>query len=164
MQNKDAKQSNQPAQALTAADIPSVRLAESAGFVRVIAGGFQGTRGPAKTHTPMSVLDARVSAGGGLELSFPASYHLSLLVMQGELSVVGQRKVGLHDFVVFHKGTEAVLLEAASDAQLLILAGEPIGEPIVSYGPFVMNSEREILEAIRDFQSGRFGHLADNEG
>lgn len=150
-------------QALTASDIPQVPLSDNAGFVRVIAGEFQGTRGPAKTHSPMSVLDARVSAGGRLELSFPASYHLSLLVMQGELSVVGQRAVGMHDFVVFHPGAEDVVLEAASDAQLLILSGEPIGEPIVPYGPFVMNSEREILEAIRDFQSGKFGHLSDDE-
>jgi quercetin 2,3-dioxygenase len=129
--------------------------------VRIIAGEFQGVKGPARTYTPMSVLDVRLNAMGQVELPFPARQNAGLLVMKGDITINGAAKATLHDFVVFENQGDRILVEAATQAQLLVLAGEPIGEPVVQYGPFVMNSRREIEQAIDDFNGGKFGHLED---
>jgi redox-sensitive bicupin YhaK (pirin superfamily) len=138
-----------------------VTLPGGAGIVRVVAGEYRGVRGPAKTFTPMTVLDARLNAGGKLELSFPAHQTAALLVMTGEVAINGSRNARTNDFVLFKKEGESISIEASSEAQLLVLDGEPIGEPVVQYGPFVMNTEREIMQAVADFNAGKFGHLAD---
>ncbi|MCC6748388.1 MAG: pirin family protein [Deltaproteobacteria bacterium] len=148
-------------QAIAADRMGQVALPNDAGQVRIIAGEFQGAKGPAKTYTPMSVLDVRLNAGGTVELPFPARQNVGLLVMQGELTVNGAAKATMHDFVVFENQGDRIVVEAGPEAQLLVLGGEPIGEPVVQYGPFVMNSRREIEQAIHDFNSGKFGDLED---
>jgi hypothetical protein len=147
-------------QAIVAGDIGQVRLADDQGLVRVVAGEFQGTRGPARTHTPMSVLDVRLNAGGTVELEVPARHNVGMLVMKGEVTL-GAAAAALHDFVVFHNNGERISVEAGSAAQLLVLAGEPIGEPIAQRGPFVMNTELELQQAYEDYRSGKFGRLED---
>lgn len=148
-------------QALAAGRMGRVALPENAGEVRIIAGEFQGVKGPAKTYTPMSVLDVRLHAKGKVELSFPAHQNAGLLVMQGDVTINGAAQAALHDFVVFENEGDRIVLEAGTEARLLVLAGEPIGEPVVQYGPFVMNTRREIQAALDDFNSGKFGHLED---
>ncbi len=138
-----------------------VTLPDGAGTVRVIAGEFEGVRGPAMTFSPINLYDARLSARGQVEFSFPARHTAALLVMKGNVAINGATEAHENDFVLFKNAGEKISLVASSDAQLLVLNGEPIAEPIVQYGPFVMNSEREIHEAFADFRSGKFGYLED---
>ena len=147
-------------QAITADRIGVATLPDGAGTVRVIAGEYLGVRGPAKTFTPVTMLDVRLAEGGRAELDVPASHNAGLLVMQGAVAVNGEA-ASENEFVVFQNAGESIGIEAKSDAHLLLLAGEPIDEPVVSYGPFVMNTEGEIRQAMLDFQSGKFGELED---
>jgi redox-sensitive bicupin YhaK (pirin superfamily) len=148
-------------QPLLAEQMGSFELPDGAGSVRVIAGEYRGVRGPARTFTPINIYDARLAAGGKLEFSFPARQTAAFLVMGGELTVNDGATARADDFVLFRNAGERVTLEASADARLLLLNGEPIAEPVVQYGPFVMNTEREIEEAILDYQRGKFGHLED---
>jgi redox-sensitive bicupin YhaK (pirin superfamily) len=148
-------------QPLVASQMGIVQLADGAGQVRVIAGELAGVRGPAQTFTPINVFDARLQPGGTLPLSFPARQNTAVLVMAGEVLINETTPARQGDFVLFKNQGEHITLAASSEAQLLILNGEPIGEPVVQYGPFVMNSEREIAQAISDFNRGKFGYLAD---
>ncbi|HPB98367.1 MAG TPA: pirin family protein, partial [Polyangiaceae bacterium] len=141
-------------QPIVANQMGVVSLPENAGEIRVIAGETFGVKGPAKTHTPISLLDVRLHAKGHLALPFPSSYNVGMLVMQGEARLGETHTIVQHDFVVFEHSDDPIRIEAASDTQLLMLAGEPIREPVVSYGPFVMNTEREIQQAFADFRSG----------
>ena len=149
-------------QAITADRIGVATLPNGAGTVRVIAGEYLGVRGPAKTFTSVTMLDIRLAGKGRAEFDVPASHNAALLVMQGEVRVNGEA-ASENEFVVFANEGERVAVEAKAgeDAHLLLLAGEPIEEPVVSYGPFVMNTEGEIRQAMVDFQSGKFGSLED---
>lgn len=147
-------------QGLRADQIGLVTLPDDAGSVRIVAGEFQGVKGPAKTFTPINVFDVRLNAKGKVELSFPRKHNLGLLVMKGAITVNGTA-ASLHEFVLFKNAGERVVIEAASAAQLLVLGGEPIGEPVAQYGPFVMNTKEEIHQAFTDFSSGKFGYLED---
>src|SRR5690606_18830029 len=118
-----------------------------------------GVRGPAKTFTPIDVYDVKLNAGGALELRFKEAHNVSLLVMQGEISINATRRASTNDFVVFKRSGDIIRLSASQDSQLLVLSVEPIDEPVVQRGPFVMNTQLEIEQAIRDFQQGKFGHL-----
>lgn len=140
-------------------DIPSVPLAGGAGHARVIAGDFYGSQGPAQTFTPMDVWDVRLNQGGMTELSVADGRTFALVVLRGTVLVNGQTVAREAQMVMLDRSGTYVTLEANSDAVLLVLSGEPIDEPIVGYGPFVMNTEAEIQQAIQDFNSGRFGQL-----
>jgi len=145
-------------QGITDASIPAVELPDGAGSVRVIAGSFSGVMGPARTFTPMNVYDLRVRAGASIGFDVPEGHTTALLVLAGELDVGGQQ-VGPAEMAVLEREGTRVALTAAADAKVLVLGGEPIDEPIVGYGPFVMNTREEIVQAIDDFQSGRMGAI-----
>lgn len=147
-------------QPILAEQIGVATLPGDAGVVRVIAGEFQGVKGPAQTFTPINMYEARLVAGGDVEFDFPSRQTTAILVMKGEVTFNGTQAV-LNDFVLFANSGERVSIQATSDAELLVLNGEPIGEPIVQYGPFVMNTPQEIQQAFRDFSSGKFGQLDD---
>jgi quercetin 2,3-dioxygenase len=147
-------------QAITADRIGVARLPDGSGEVRVIAGEYRGVRGPAKTHTPVTMLDIRLEGNGRAELDVPARHNAALLVMKGDVTVGGE-SASENEFVVFANDGERIAVEAGPEAHLLLLAGEPIDEPVVSYGPFVMNTEGEIRQAMLDFQAGKFGELED---
>jgi quercetin 2,3-dioxygenase len=148
-------------QALQADEMGQVSLPDGAGVVRVIAGSYRGVRGPARTFSPVQIFDVRLRAGGHADFEFPDGQTLALLVMQGEIRLNGGRAATANDFVLFRRAGQLLELEATSDAQALLLNGEPLGEPIVQYGPFVMNTEREIREAFADYSGGKFGQLDD---
>lgn len=147
-------------QPLLAQQMGQVKLASEAGDLRVIAGEFQGVRGPAQTYSPINIYDARLRATGQLELDFPSGETVALLIMKGEVTLQGSLQARQDDFVLFRRTGERVVIEAQSDAQILVLNGEPLDEPVVQYGPFVMNTEQEIEQAFIDFSSGQFGTLA----
>lgn len=145
-------------QAISASQVAVAKV--PAGEVRVIAGQFDGAKGPAKTFTPINLYDVRLSANGRVVFSFAPQENAALLIMKGSVSVNGQR-AAMNDFVLFENDGAEIAMEAGEDAQFLVLSGEPINEPAVAYGPFVMNTRSEIIQAITDFQQGKFGHLDD---
>lgn len=146
-------------QAIRDADIPRVAAAPGA-TLRVIAGTLYDTTGPARTHTPMLVGDLVLTAGATAELQLPAGWTAALVVLQGTVQV-NNEKVGRAGelFILDRIGTH-VRVEANNEVRLLVLAGEPITEPLVGHGPFVMNTGEEIREAIEDFNAGRFGRMS----
>jgi redox-sensitive bicupin YhaK (pirin superfamily) len=147
-------------QAITSADIPVVDLPNGAGTLRVIAGGFDGVAGPARTFTPIQVWDASLAAGAEVSLDLPEGHTAMLVVLSGHVTANGTQGASEAEVVLLGREGTRAELHADGETKLLVLAGEPIDEPIVGYGPFVMNSEAEIRQAIDDYNSGRFGRLA----
>ena len=148
-------------QSIVDADIPRVTLNDDQGLVRVIAGEFDGHKGPAKTFTPINVWDVRLKADANVTLDLPEGHTTMLVVLTGHVTVNGMQEAGASEIVsLSREGTEAEIV-ASGDATILVLTGEPIDEPVVGYGPFVMNTEAEIHKAIADFNSGKFGRMKD---
>ncbi|MND87687.1 Quercetin 2,3-dioxygenase [compost metagenome] len=146
-------------QTLLAQDIAEVPLPDDAGLVRVIAGQYGGRRGPALTFTEMDVWDIRLNAGKTFDLQARPGFTCAVVVLSGAVQVNGSSLLREAQVALFSEEGTQVRLEANSDAKLLLLSGEPIEEPIVGYGPFVMNKEEEIQQAIKDFQAGAFGQM-----
>jgi redox-sensitive bicupin YhaK (pirin superfamily) len=147
-------------QAITSGAIPVVDLPDGAGTLRVIAGGFDGVAGPARTFTPIQMWDARLAAGAEASLDLPEGHTAMLVALSGHVTVNGKQGAGEAEVVLLGGDGTRVEVHADGEAKLLVLAGEPIDEPIVGYGPFVMNTEAQIRQAIDDYNSGRFGSLA----
>lgn len=154
-----AKMTRPGYQTLLDADIPGVELPDGAGRLRVIAGEFDGRRGPARTHTPIHLWELHLRPGGRAALATAPGHTLALVVLHGTVLVNGLQIAREAQLVRFARGDGGVELEANNDAVVLVLGGEPIDEPIVGYGPFVMNSQDEIRQAIEDFNGGRFGRI-----
>lgn len=164
--NLPAKDKMAPAgyQGITSEDIPVVDLPNGGGKARIIAGDFDGAKGPAKTFTPINVWDLRITRDADLTLDLPEGHNSMLIVLSGSITVAtgdaeGER-AGEAEVLLFSNEGSGVTLHADGDATVLVLTGEPIKEPIVGYGPFVMNTEEEIRQAITDFNSGNFTKAA----
>lgn len=147
-------------QAILNEQIPSVALPNEAGQLRVIAGEFEGHQGPAQTFTAMNVWDLRLNQGAQLSLSLPEGWTSAVVVLHGTVQVNGKSIARDAQMVVLDQAGQHIALEANSETSLLLLSGEPINEPIVGYGPFVMNTTQEINQAFNDFNSGKFGNVA----
>jgi len=130
------------------------------GFVEVIAGEYSGVKGPATTFTPIHAYNARLKKDAKLDLNFPKEYNTGMLVIEGNVKVNGINAHADH-FVLLKNDGEDISIETTEDSIILILSGEPINEPIVAYGPFVMNTWEEIEQAVDDVNAGKFGVLAD---
>lgn len=146
-------------QTLLAGDIPRIELADGAGSLRVVAGDYAGHAGPAHTFSPLDVWDLRLQPGRPLELVVKAGRNTALVVLRGNIRLGSGETLREGQLALFDRRGDSLQLEAESDALVLLLSGEPLNEPIVGYGPFVMNSESEIQQAITDVQSGRFGQM-----
>ena len=145
-------------QGITDATIPSVALPDDAGRVRVIAGAYGDAKGPARTFSPINVWDVRLHAGKSVALPQPEGWGAHVVVLDGTVQVNDTVLRAKQAVTLAADGTD-VAIEANTDAKLLLLAGEPIDEPVVGYGPFVMNSQAEIQQAIAGFNRGAFGRL-----
>lgn len=152
--NKLAKPSYQT---VLDSSIPSVELANNSGKLRVIAGEFNGQKGPSKTFTPINVWDIRLSAHGSVALDIPEKHNAALVIIKGEVKVNGTDVVTESKLVIFDHAAGPITLEGVTDSIILLLSGQPIDEPVVAYGPFVMNTQAEIKQAISDYQQGLFG-------
>jgi redox-sensitive bicupin YhaK (pirin superfamily) len=141
-------------QDIRSAQIPVVDVGTGSS-VRVIAGEFRGAKGPARTFTPINVWDARLKAGGRVELDLPDGHTTLLAVLRGKVSIDGEESAGPAELAILERAGTRVVLEAGEDATVLVLNGEPIDEPVVGNGPFVMNTPDEIRQAFSDFHSGR---------
>ena len=146
-------------QTLLAKDIPSVALPNDAGTVRVIAGQFGEAKGPARTFTPINLLDIRLRAGGRVRLNLRNGYSAALYVLKGKILVNGVESAQQGELVVYDRAGDETDIEATTDATVFVMNGRPIDEPIVGHGPFVMNTMQQIQQAFADFHSGRFGKI-----
>jgi redox-sensitive bicupin YhaK (pirin superfamily) len=146
-------------QGILSRQIPSVALPDGRGSVRVIAGEYAGAKGPAETFTPIHMWDLRLVGGEPTELPLPDGYTTALVVLKGTLIVDGGETVAAAEVAVFDRAGSILRIDDASDATALLLCGQPIDEPIVGSGPFVMNTREEIEQAFRDYREGRMGRI-----
>ncbi|MCA4776913.1 pirin family protein [Empedobacter stercoris] len=146
-------------QAIAHKDIPTVEVEN--GFVEVIAGKYNQAKGAASTFSPVNMLNAKLNEGGKANFNFPAHYNTILLVIEGEVKVNNQEIVPTDHLLLFTNEGEDFTIEATESSVVLILSGEPLNEPIASYGPFVMNTQEQIREAFDDYNHGKFGTLED---
>lgn len=147
-------------QAIKNSEMKKVDLGEK-GFVEVIAGEYQNEKGPASTFSPVNLMNAKLKKGGKADFSFPANFNTAALVVEGSISVNGEKNVPTDHFILFKNEGENFIIEATEDAVVLVISGEPLNEPIFPHGPFVMNSREEIIQAFEDFNTGKFGYLED---
>jgi redox-sensitive bicupin YhaK (pirin superfamily) len=146
-------------QTLLARDIPAVALPDAAGTLRVIAGEYAGEKGPARTFTSINVWDLRLRRDAAASLPLPEGHTVGLVVLRGAVLINDNDIAREGQFILLARTGGEVRLQADSDATVLILGGEPIDEPVVMHGPFVMNTADEIRQAMIDFQHGRFGAI-----
>ena len=146
-------------QAIRNDSIPVVTLESGAGQVRIIAGEFAGVRGPAHTFTPIQVLDLQLSSKQPFSIPLPDKYTTALAVLSGTLMVEG-KPIRAAEIGVFGLEGSTLEIDGADEVRALLLCGEPFNEPIIGHGPFVMNTQQEIHQAIKDYQSGKMGHLS----
>jgi len=151
-------------QPLTAEQIGHVDLADNAGTVRVIAGNYDGHNGPAVTSTPINLWDVALTQGASIAPAVPADHNVAVLVIDGT-ATVNSIDLSAGQVAVLDRSDpdrdRIALTTNTSGGRLLVMTGQPIGEPVASHGPFVMNTRQQLIEAVQDFQAGRFGHLDD---
>ena len=147
-------------QGILNSQIPVVNLPDGQGTVRVIAGEFAGAKGPANTFTPIHVWDLRLASDQRTDLAVPEGWTTALVVLKGTLRVNGSESVGAAEVGVFDREGKSISIDSAKGVTALLLSGEPIDEPIVGSGPFVMNTPQEIRQAMADYQSGKMGRLS----
>ena len=146
-------------QAITDRQIPSVALPGGLGTARVIAGELAGAKGPARTFTPMQVVDLKLHGTKREEIPVPEGWTTVVVVLRGSLRVDGSEPIEEAEVGLFDRSGAGIAIDEASEARALLLTGEPIHEPIMGMGPFVMNSPGEIRQAMIDFETGRMGRL-----
>jgi len=155
------KMSQPKYQGITNDAINKFELPDNAGIIEVIAGQYQDVKGAASTFTPVNLQNAKLNKGGKALFSFPAHYNTALLVIEGSIKINDSEVVPTDHLALFENKGETFTIEALENAIVLVLSGEPINEPIVAHGPFVMNTREEIIQAFEDVNMGRFGYLED---
>lgn len=146
-------------QSIKSKDIPTLSLMDEAGTVRVIAGEYKSHKGPAQTFTPMTVLDIKLNPGVTVNIPATEGWSTAIIVLSGSVEVNDNTTAHEADLIVLSHSQSDFSVRANNHSSLLLLSGEPIEEPVIGYGPFVMNSEDEIIKAVEDFNSGRFGNI-----
>ncbi|MBG42395.1 MAG: short-chain dehydrogenase [Aequorivita sp.] len=146
-------------QGITNEEMKKVQLSNNAGTVEVIAGEYNGEKGPATTFTPVNMLNAKLNKGGNATFNFPENYNTAILVVKGNIKVNNSEEIKTDGFGLFENEGDTFTIEALDQAVVLVLSGKPINEPIAAQGPFVMNTRAELVQAISDFNMGKFGYL-----
>ncbi len=146
-------------QGILNSDIPVAALPDGQGSVRVIAGEFAGVRGPAQTYSPLNMWDMRLQAGARLMVPVPDGYSTAVVVLAGSVQANGDALIQAEQVGIFEHAGAHVHLASSDGATVLLLSGEPLNEPVAGHGPFVMNTQHEIRQALLDYQSGKMGHL-----
>ncbi len=147
-------------QAILDGDIPAVDLPGNKGAIRIIAGHYKGHDGPALTFSPMNVWDMRLNAGADIRIPLPNGWTVGLLVVRGSITLNEAYKADHAQMAVLGRDGQGLSIKAEADAIVLLLSGDPINEPVVGHGPFVMNTQQEIMDTMEDYKSGKFGQIA----
>jgi quercetin 2,3-dioxygenase len=148
-------------QAIEKKDMAKVLLDDGKSFVELIAGEYKGTKGPAFTFSPVNLFNVWLQHNAKSDFSFSKNHNTGMLVIEGEILINNSKTAPENSFVLFGHDADDIIIEASGNSVVLVLSGEPINEPIASYGPFVMNTETEIKQAYDDFYNGKFGFLED---
>lgn len=155
------KMSHPKYQEITNLQMGKFSIPDQGGVVEVIAGKYNGVKGPAFTFTPIQMYNVRIKKGASLTFNFPENYNTGILIVEGAVKVNDSETAPVDNFVLFKNEGEQFLVKAEQDSILLVLSGEPINEPIAAYGPFLMNTQEEIKQAFEDYNNGKFGHLEE---
>jgi hypothetical protein len=142
-------------------DKPVVELPNNMGSVHVVSGDYKGTKGIASAFSPVHIYDFHLNINGEVSFSLPSNFNSAILVIDGGITINEQHAVDENHYVQFKNEAGEINIKASKKSILLVLSGEPLNEPYVSYGPFVMNTEAEIRQAIEDYNAGKFGFLED---
>lgn len=153
------KMSTPKYQGISNAQIAKYTLPDQAGIIEVIAGDYRNVKGSASTFSPLHLMNVQLNEGGKAGFEFPEDYNTALLVIEGSIKVNGKEDIPSDHFVLFANNGTEFNIEASENAIVLILSGKPLNEPIVARGPFVMNTQQEIVQAVEDFNRGKFGYL-----
>jgi len=143
---------------LSADKTPSIKKNDA--IIHVVAGEFENVKGPAKTYSPQTLLRLETKSGADLLLEIPKSYNAVIYLLDGEVESNGQT-AREKDMLWFNNDGEKIVIKVTKDSRFILLSGEPIGEPVATYGPFVMNTENEIRQAMADYQEGKMGRLTE---
>ncbi|MGO3181934.1 MAG: pirin family protein [Aequorivita sp.] len=153
------KMSSPKYQGIVNSELKKFELPDNSGIVEVIAGEYNGEKGSASTFTPVHLLNAKLNKSGKASFSFPENYNTAVLVIEGNIKVNDSEEIKTDSLGLLSNKGETFSIEATEDSVVLILSGEPINEPIAAQGPFVMNTREELIQAMSDFNMGKFGHL-----
>lgn len=145
-------------QGITAKEIPNIELANDAGIARIIAGAYEDVKGAAHTFTPMNVWDLNLKAGRRLSLTLVSGHTTALYVLRGAIKI-GTHAIVASEMAVMEREGAELIADVTEDSVVLFLSGEPLNEPIVGHGPFVMNTRVEIMQAMQDYNNGKFGQI-----
>ena len=159
--NLPAKNKSTPPayQDIRSADIPEVLIENNKGKIRIIAGELEGVKGPANTFTRINIFDAHTDADADFQLKVTEGDNTAMLVLKGTVMINDEKTAREGEMLLFEKTGDSIHIQTNNESHLLLLSGEPITEPVAAYGPFVMNTQQEIMEAINDFNAGKFGHM-----
>lgn len=146
-------------QAISKSHITEYKVDENGSVVRIMAGDFKGIKGVAKTYTPINMFDMRLNKGTKISFDISLTHNTMLLVTKGNVKVNDIQEAKHMDFVVFKNDGETITIEALENSMVFVISGEPINEPLARYGPFVMNTREEIMQAIEDVNTGKFGSI-----
>ncbi|MES2139167.1 MAG: pirin family protein [Bacteroidota bacterium] len=155
------KMSKPKYQGITHDQINKFELPDNGGVIEVIAGEYKNIKGAASTFTPVHLHNVRLNKDGKADFSFPANYNTALLVIEGSIKVNETETVPANNFALFKNEGETFSIEALENSIVLVLSGEPINEPIAAQGPFVMNTRAELVQAVEDYNMGKFGYLEE---
>ena len=147
-------------QAITKANISEYKIDENGSVVRIIAGEFKGIKGAASTYTPINMFDIRLNKGAKISFDVTSTHNSMALITKGSVKINDSELVKHMDNVIFKTDGETITIEAIEDAMVFFISGEPINEPMARYGPFVMNTKQEIMQAMEDVNSGKFGSIS----
>lgn len=156
--NKFDKPNFQP---LQSEETPWIKSGDGKVKTGVIAGEFHGISSKIEPYSPMLILRFEFMKGGELTIPIPKEYNTLIYQLDGKMVVNGERETNRKDMVWFRNDGDSITLKALEDTRVILLSGQPINEPVATYGPFVMNTEKEIMDAIRDYQSGKIGFLVE---
>jgi hypothetical protein len=148
-------------QPITNGEMTKVLLNDGKSSIEIIAGEYNGLKGPAVTFSPVNLFNAKLLKGEKASFSFDKEYNTGMLVIEGQIKINGLKSAAENHFVFFGHNAENIEIEGEEESVVLVLSGQPLNEPIASYGPFVMNTEAEIKQAFEDFKNGKFGYLED---
>lgn len=156
------KMSTPKYQSIQNASIPKVEIANKGGIVEVIAGQYKGTKSRVETFSPLHLWNTKLNHDVEIEFDLPVNYNTAIVIIEGEVLINKKQKLSKDHFALFANENGQINIQAKQKSTILVLSGEPINEPIAAYGPFVMNTQEEIVQAMQDYQNGKFGQLAKN--